>query len=155
MSTSLMMISSVISSRVLNKDPHPQGSIGKSPILMSRSETLTEQIIGVIEMTEQNKKMGSYEIEQSVEQVLNTLKADYQSYDKKADRLEYWLEKLSELENKYSDTEERYDRWVEAYDRVTEQFDDADITRLGLSVHIRRLSRVVEDIATFYVDIRP
>lgn len=106
-------------------------------------------------MTEQYKKMGSYEIEQSVEQVLNTLKADYQSYDKKADRLEYWLEKLSELEDSYSDTEERYDRWVEAYDRVTEQFDDADITRLGLSVHIRRLSRVVEDIATFYVDIRP
>lgn len=106
-------------------------------------------------MTEQYKKMESYEIEQSVGRVLNTLKADYQSYDKKADRLEYWLEKISELEDSYSDTEERYDRWVEAYDRVTEQFDDADITRLGLSVHIRRLSRVVEDIATFYVDIRP
>lgn len=106
-------------------------------------------------MTEQNKKMGSYEIEQSVRQVLNTLKADYQSYDKKADRLEYWVEKMSELEDKYSDTEERYDRWIEAYDRVTEQFDEADITRLGLSVHIKRLTRVVEDIATFYVDIRP
>ena len=106
-------------------------------------------------MTEQNKKMGSYEIEQSVEKVLNTLKADYQSYDKKADRLEHWLEKLSELEDKYSDTEERYDRWVEAYDRVTEQFNDADITRLGLGVHIRRLTRAVEDIVTFYADIRP
>lgn len=106
-------------------------------------------------MTEQNRKMGSYEIEQSVRQVLNTLKADYQSYDKKADRLEYWVEKLSELEDKYSDTEERYDRWAEAYDRVTEQFDDADITRIGLSVHIKRLTQVVEDIVTFYVDIRP
>ena len=106
-------------------------------------------------MTEQNKKMGSYEIEQNIEQVLNTLKADYQNYDKKADRLEHWLEKLSELEDKYSDTEERYDRWVEAYDRVTEQFDDVDITRLGLGVYIRHLTQMVEDIATFYVDIRP
>lgn len=109
-------------------------------------------------MKKQNEgfeRMSGWDMEQNLELIKDTVLADYEYYDKKADRLEFWLDKLTALEDSYSDTEERYNCWVEVYDRVTERFDEADITRVGLNVYFERLTKLANDIVTFYADIRP